>query len=110
MQNETRDIFGKTELELELEMEQIKATEMQLTSILGSEALVKACMDPFDYALKLRTGEVIGFSKAKVMNRDWIHVSIKTDTVKNPFGVSVSRGMDIRISDIVWVMDAPNGS
>ena len=85
-----------------------------LESILGSEALAKACTDkPFDYALRLRTGEVVRFVGATLLNREWINIELAKDgqwRTPNPFPFSADRGIDIRISDIVWVMDAPNGS
>lgn len=100
------------DLDAELERE-IKTLE----SILGSEALAKACTDDaFDYALKLRTGEVVRFIGAKLLNREWVNITLAqnnqwdTRNNSNPFPFSANRGVDIRISDIVWVMDAPNGS
>lgn len=84
------------------------------TTLLGSRALSKACMDdPFDYALKLRTGEVIAFSGASVLNAEWVHLSVKHRSEQpdeNGLPYPAERGMDVRLSDIVWVMDAPNGS
>lgn len=73
--------------------------------ILGSEALIKATQDCFDYALKLRTGDIISFSEAKIIAPEWVHLSGCSGL---PF--MADRGVDVRISDIVWVMDAPNGS
>lgn len=82
-------------------------------SIVGSPALEKACSDSFDYALKLRTGEVIRFEYARIIDRDWVHLTLMSRE-DQPTGFQVpypaDRGMDIRISDIVWVMDAPLGS
>jgi hypothetical protein len=86
--------------------------EKILTSLIGSEALAKACVDPFDYALKLRTGEVIRFERARMLDPRWIHLSLgdwEQDAVKIlPY--KADRGVDIRVADIVWVMDAPEGS
>lgn len=85
-----------------------------LESLLGSEALAKACNDDnFDYALKLRTGEVVRFVGARVLSSGWVRVYLdehkRWDTA-NPFPFKADRGVDIRISEIVWVMDAPDGS
>ena len=95
---------GDTELEL---------WELQ-KQILGSHDLAKACSDqPFDYALKFRTGEVIAFSGAKIVSPQWIHIDVKDmdeQPENNRVAFPAMRGMDVRISDIVWVMDAPMGS
>lgn len=83
-------------------------------TLTGSAALAKACYDnPFDYAMKLRTGEVIAFSGAKVLNPEWVHLDVKPmydQPEENRIAYPAERGMDVRISDIVWVMDAPQGS
>lgn len=86
------------------------------------DALLKALNDPFDYALKLRTGDVIRFCEAKI-NGDWVHLYAHCKVA--PYGhcqgpVEISpvpigewnadRGIDVRFSDIVWVVDAPRGS
>lgn len=79
----------------------------------GSEALAKACQDPFDYAMKLRTGEVINFEFARVLNKEWVHLGIKPMDEQPETGriaYPADRGVDVRVSDIVWVMDAPRGS
>ena len=83
-----------------------------INKLIGSEALTKACFDPFDYALKLRTGEVIRFHEARVINAEWIHIKVMPEdqTVEKRIPYIAERGMDIRIADIVWVMDAPMGS
>jgi hypothetical protein len=82
--------------------------------ILGSSALEKACLDDcFDYALKLRTGEVIRFTGAKVISPGWIHLEVmpkQCQPAKNGLPFMADRGVDVRIADIVWVMDAPEGS
>ena len=87
--------------------------EAQLGILTGSAALAKACQDPFDYAMKLRTGEVIDFSFAKVLNKEWVHLEIKPmdeQPEANRIAYPADRGVDVRLSDIVWVMDAPRGS
>lgn len=80
----------------------------------GSKALAKACSDdPFDYCLRVRTGEVINFSGAHILGNGWIRITLKPmDEQPEVFRVAypAMRGMDVRIADIVWVMDAPEGS
>jgi hypothetical protein len=84
------------------------------TTMLGSSALAKACVDNgFDYALKLRTGEVIRFTGAKVISPGWIHLDatpLYGRPEDNGLPFPADRGIDVRIADIVWVMDAPEGS
>jgi hypothetical protein len=77
-----------------------------------SRALLKSCSDYFDYALKLRTGEVIRFRSATLLNKEWIHLEIEDAERNTEFALpyKADRGIDVRLSDIVWVMDAPEGS
>ena len=82
-------------------------------------ALVKALDDQFDYALGLRNGQVIRFSIARLSGK-WVHiVGEEGDTHEGGArgGIEMSdsdfhfpRGLDIRLSDIMWVADAPLGS
>jgi len=84
-----------------------------LQILTGSAALAKACQDCFDYAMKLRTGEVINFSFAEVINNEWVHLTLKETNeqpIANRIAYPADRGVDVRMSDIVWVMDAPEGS
>ena len=98
----------------ELEAQEEYERERQLIiAIIGSEVLAKATMDPFDYAIRLRSGETIRFQEAKVISQDWLHLveakldSLSCDT-KQP--KEFPRGIDVRISDIVWAKDAPYDS
>lgn len=111
----------REERELARELKQIDDDTRMIKSIVGSPALAKACMDaPFDYALRLKSGEVIDFSGATIVGPDWIHLYVKPadeQRVNQIPGVPAKglihlaeRGMDVRISEIVWVMDAPMGS
>jgi hypothetical protein len=84
-------------------------------------SLLKAVSDPFDYALRLRTGEVIQFQSAE-LNGDYVTLTLHgglgdhADTY-NPHGQDgprleypCPRGVDVRLSEIVWCADAPEGS
>lgn len=81
--------------------------------LLGSNALEKSLFDrPFEYALKLRTGEVIAFEGAKMLRPDWVRLDVKPmseQPTKDRIPYPAGRGIDVRIADIVWVMDAPEG-
>lgn len=85
------------------------------------DALSKALNDQFDYAMGLRNGQIIYFGQARLQeNREWVtligvnglsHAGGDGGSIEMT-GVSCAfpRGVDIRISDIVWVADTPNGS
>lgn len=76
------------------------------------ESLMEALHDPFDYALCLRSGQVIRFSEAKIeAPYQWVTLVIEDygfhqDTNIFPF----PRGVDVRVTDISWVAKAPEGS
>ena len=77
--------------------------------------LVKAFDDqPWDYALGLRDGRVIHFQGADlVKGGKWVHLpgpDQKYELKMIGIDFSFDRGLDVRISDIMWVADAPNGS
>lgn len=80
-----------------------------------SPSLAKACVDPFDYAIKLRTGETFRFTQAHYSGGDFVTLDagshwVYDRTIKSATGYPAPRGIDVRISDIVWCMDAPEGS
>ena len=79
-------------------------------------SLLKACCDPFDYALGLRDGKVLFFNKASI-NGEWVFIHLNWDGDNhqehfNPeiFGYPMCRGIDIRLDQIIWCADAPTGS
>lgn len=87
---------------------EIETEEQRIIAIVGSAALAKSIMDPFDYALRLSSGEIIRYTSAKLISDTWIH--LYPNPQDDIFPYKADRGMDIRISEIVWVMDAPEGS
>ena len=75
--------------------------------------LAKALVDPFDYSMGLTTGEIIRFNMASINKKcpDWVHLSdARYDDGREDLGRKFERGIDVRISEIVWVTDAPYGS
>lgn len=79
-------------------------------------SLLKAEQDQFDYALRLSTGEIIRFESAS-FHGDYVrlHASLPNGdecfTDKNPeLPFRFARGIDVRLSEIVWCADAPQGS
>ena len=71
-----------------------------LLSLNWPPALLKALDDPFEYLITLRTGEEIYFTNAKYLNSDFV----KLDGIKE-----WPRGIEVRVSDIMYIADAPNG-
>lgn len=75
------------------------------------QSLLKACIDPFSYALRLRTGDVIEFESATI-HGDF--VTLKNDAPETALSGGLPfpcpRGVDVRLDDIVWCADAPHGS
>lgn len=84
-------------------------------------ALIKSVYDPFDYALGLKDGTIIFFSHAVNYEADrrWVTVfphdmHSGNKVYENSFNTRIcmgrDRGIDIRVSDIMWACDAPYGS
>ena len=75
-------------------------------------ALAKSCEDqPFDYMLRLRTGETLRYAGATRLGNGWVHLDLKCfyGQVPGQLPSKGERGIDIKLDDIVWVMDAPEG-
>jgi hypothetical protein len=77
-------------------------------------ALVKSCDDPFDYALGLRNGSVVRFERATPIGRHWVHLDGVTEyhphDQAQALDYNFERGLDVRVADICWIADAPQGS
>jgi hypothetical protein len=80
------------------------------------DALIKATCDIFNFAMRLTTGELIRFQEA-IINGDWVHLTgseyhpgVHDESVFPELPHPCPRGIDVRISQIVWVADAPEGS
>ncbi len=77
-------------------------------------AMAKASCDNFDYAMGLNTGAVIYFTQAE-LNGEWVHLDgindmhPGTEILSEPYR-TFDRGMDVHLSAIAWVSDAPHGS
>ena len=76
-------------------------------------------MDYFEYALRLSSGEIIRFHSAKIYG-DYVTLSggdggydsrsLAACEQDPSLPFSFERGLDVRLSEIVWCADAPNGS
>jgi hypothetical protein len=81
-------------------------------------SLLKALVDPFDYALALRDGTVVRFSHAEISGEFAVlfgdsQVGDTPVTMFRSEGLvtyQCPRGLDVRIADIMWCADAPQSS
>ncbi len=83
--------------------------------------LKKATQDEFSYACEINNGMIVKFSKAEI-NGEWVTLSETNGTIDLTYSpkicsfdatsplMSFPRGIVVKISDIVWVADAPFGS
>ena len=73
-------------------------------------SLLKACGDPFEYALRTSWGATIAFSEAFV-HGEWVHLKLTMGADYDLIGyeykwpLGMERGVDIRVADIVWCCD-----
>ena len=98
------------------EFEDNYVTEERLTGLGWAPALAKAAGDEFDYALRHRWLGVIRFSHADEAGPGWVRLhGTEVEAQEYVFrpmldGVPFCRGIEIRLCDIIWVADAPEGS
>lgn len=76
------------------------STEEELVYLGYPPALAKACFDFFSYRVCLRTGAEIDFESATPLVGGWVRLNCE----------KYDRGIEVRVSDILWVVDAPFGS
>jgi|SRR5215472_15489335 hypothetical protein len=79
--------------------------ERRLVSLGYPPLLAKATIDPFDYALGLRTGETIHFGEAAELVEGWVRLHKLRPGNKDDFQV-----LEVRVADIVWCAESANGS
>lgn len=83
-------------------------------------ALTKALSDQFTYMLMLKNGAMIEFESAELQGDyppvsadHWVRlhgVKMIQPAIKGEDPINFERGLDVRVSEIVWVVDAPYGS
>jgi hypothetical protein len=71
------------------------------------EALIKATTDTFNYAMSLKNGDLIQFQSAEFLNSKNVRITIPK---KNIYNFELSRGLEVKLDQIVWVSDAPTGA
>jgi hypothetical protein len=85
--------------------------QLDLVAAGWPDALIKATLDDFTYVLKLRSGEIIPFTSADAcVAPGWVRLQIDKTAELHQMPFPFSRGLDVRVSDVVWVADAPSGS
>ena len=100
-------------------MDVFVCAEEQTIAQKWGNVIAKACCDDFYFAMGLKTGATVYFGSAKV-NGDWVHLN-SVNTSGGWAGLNgtqlldnrdreFDRGMDVHISAIAWVADAPHGS
>jgi len=81
------------------------------------DPLLKAAVDPYDYALGLKDGTVIRFTKATLQG-DYVLLDVADAQRAFPFGrpdgrhtlpYPCRRGVAVRLDCIAWAVDAPEG-
>lgn len=72
-----------------------------------SPVLAKSLDDPHRYTIQIRSGEVIVFESA-VLHGQWLQLMGVTWNECSPTfnRVRSDRGIDVRISEIVWAIDS----
>jgi hypothetical protein len=71
--------------------------------------LYKAMCDPFDYAIGLKNGIVIRtVGECVEICGEWVKINGLDEGTTLPF--ACPRGIQILLSEIAWVADAPHGS
>lgn len=77
-------------------------------------ALVKATCDPFSYSAFIRGLGWIDFGGASAISKRWVSLDIeqpfRPDDYPSLKGRCCERGLQVQVSDIIAVVDAPRGS
>jgi len=79
------------------------------------QALIKATQHSFQYAAGVRELGVVRFREAEVAGVGWVRLlpeeqSGFTQEELPGFSEPCPRGVQVRVADIIWVVDAPMGS
>jgi hypothetical protein len=110
------------ELRYKLSEHEISTQDADLTQSGWPPALIKAVNDPYDYALRLKDGTLIFFEYAVPMGEynEWVSIHFQDIhkggevwewSFNHRFNIGGNdRGLQVRVSEIVWVADAPYGS
>lgn len=119
------DPFEDLTLEQEIEMlrgwladsrqkeESRRADEERFLETIWPPSLVKAVGDNWDYAMGLMDGSTLLFSQVSPhASGEWLHLDDPRPQTGPLASLTISweRGMDIRLTQVAWVSDAPFGS
>lgn len=78
----------------------IERTSTELLAAGWPSALIKALFDEFGYRCRLRTGETVDFHSAEKLSAGWARLNGAKGT-----GAVLTRGLEVRVADIVWIAD-----
>jgi len=110
------------ELSIKLEDTEYQNNTRELTAAGWPPALIKSTNDPYDYALGLKNGTVIYFEYATAFghNHEWAVLHFQdihsgSQAYETSFNRThqiggKARGLEVRVSEILWAADAPHGS
>jgi hypothetical protein len=103
--------IGKEELdERAQQYAEWEAGRQRLRAAGWPEALVKALYDYFDYAARVRGLGVVRFREAEDLGHGWVRLKDLFWTDDDPASAglpySFERGVDVRVSDVMWCADA----
>lgn len=68
--------------------------------------LQKAISEGGDYTLRLSNGDTFRFNEANFSSKHWVRL----EEVHNGNGFNYTKGVDIRVSEILWISEAPKTS
>jgi hypothetical protein len=114
-----RQVF---ELNSKLHDNEYQNNTRELTAAGWPPALIKSTYDPFDYALSLKDGTIIFFEYATAFghNHEWAVLRFQNmHSGSRVYEASFNRthqiggndrGLEVRVSEILWAADAPYGS
>ena len=80
--------------------------KQHLLSLNWPPALIKALDDPFKYFVVLASGETFYFERAEYLNNDFVRLR---GLRPNPNQFDYPRGIEVRVSEITSIADAPEG-
>ena len=71
--------------------------------------LIRSMDDTWYFALRLRSGELVHFQTAHLLSREWARLDGAEIEGASPDLTPAAwpeRGLDVRVSDIVWIIEA----
>lgn len=70
------------------------------------DTLVKSVVDCYVYTMKLSSGEIIRYQSAEFVNEKFVRLFGIDKGESTIIDCGFSRGLDVRVDSIVWIVDA----